>query len=465
MANSSVKLPVVEPFELNNPTSPGFGADGPELEAALMSELRALAATYGRPAAPPAGEAPAAPPSPRPLAESPVPTAEDVAAARLGGRPFPDKPQLEALDPQLVARRLAQLRRPRANPESVPVMAAREAAAADPLPQRVASAAASAARRQAPLRVASPTAAPPEAHAAYAVPGHAAVHGRAPARPTPEARGAALAAHLTAPRPAPAAQADINHAAERALRGWSIGDQMPPRPAHPRPVQRSRYGLTAAVALLLVGVSVGAMIVSQWAAPRDRVAGAPGSATGSIVASAARAAVPPAGSNPAPQVAEARPAPAPAAPTVTAGVQPPAAAAAATARPAGATDAAARQQLRLVQEDPATAAARQRATTNAAAHPSWYVEDDPAYEAPPATVTAEIRPAGVASGGKRMMVTSDVDVRSGPDPASPSLGVLKAGAVIAVGDCNRWCAVTVDDKTGWVFSAFLAEASAVTAAR
>jgi hypothetical protein len=152
-------------------------------------------------------------------------------------------------------------------------------------------------------------------------------------------------------------------------------------------------------------------------------------------------------------------------PTVTAAVQPPPTASPPAAAPRQGTAAEPPRQLRLVEEDPATAALRQRATTPGA-HPSWYLEDDPHYDTAAAAAPgpAEAKPT-IAAGGKRMVVTSDVDVRSGPDPASPSLGVLRAGALIAVGDCNRWCAVTVDDKTGWVFSAFLAEASAVTAAR
>jgi hypothetical protein len=88
-------------------------------------------------------------------------------------------------------------------------------------------------------------------------------------------------------------------------------------------------------------------------------------------------------------------------------------------------------------------------------HPSWYVEDDPT------AFDAAHPPVAAAPGtGKRMVVTTEVDVRSGPDASSPSMGVLQAGAVIAVGDCNRWCAVTIDGRTGWVFSAFLSEAGA-----
>jgi uncharacterized protein YraI len=64
-----------------------------------------------------------------------------------------------------------------------------------------------------------------------------------------------------------------------------------------------------------------------------------------------------------------------------------------------------------------------------------------------------------------MVVTTDVEVRSGPDAKFGSLGVLKAGSRIAVGDCNQWCAVNINGTNGWVFASFLADPPPAPAAQ
>jgi hypothetical protein len=136
----------------------------------------------------------------------------------------------------------------------------------------------------------------------------------------------------------------------------------------------------------------------------------------------------------------------------------------------------------LVEDDPATYAAelaRQRASGAAAApHPPWFVEDDPATfdTARVATSTGSSRAvaaAGVPEGkgsssaapGVTRTVTTDVDLRAGPDAKFASMAVLKAGTLVAVGECRQWCEVTVDAKSGWVFYTFLSASPASAAAR
>jgi hypothetical protein len=110
--------------------------------------------------------------------------------------------------------------------------------------------------------------------------------------------------------------------------------------------------------------------------------------------------------------------------------------------------------------------------------PSWFVEDDPAtFDATgsaspsPAVGPGTAAPSAdggarlAAANGKRMVVTSDVDVRTGPDAKFVSLGILKAGSQVAVGDCNLWCEVTVNGGSGWVFYTFLADPAAAPPAR
>jgi hypothetical protein len=123
---------------------------------------------------------------------------------------------------------------------------------------------------------------------------------------------------------------------------------------------------------------------------------------------------------------------------------------------------------------PASAAAPKRPSL-----PAWYVEDDPAMLDPThraagaalgqsSAATEAVPPPAAAPpeviAARRMMVTADVDVRSGPDARAPSLGVLKAGSVIAVGECAVWCEVTINARSGWVFYSFLADPSAFAAA-
>src|ERR1041384_7839080 len=116
MSNASVRLPAVEPFELTDPTPPSAAQGGTDaaLENELMTDLGALSHPYGRSAAP------------RSTSPSPV----DPAAGRLKQGEPTDKGKWDSLDPDVVARRLAQLRRPQPRPEA----SEREVRPADPRP-------------------------------------------------------------------------------------------------------------------------------------------------------------------------------------------------------------------------------------------------------------------------------------------------------------------------------------------
>jgi WAS/WASL-interacting protein len=445
MAGSSVKLPVVDPFELPDPKSSMAIADAPELEAALMTQLQELVA-LDKPSAP----APRAAPPPS------APGGEDRTAF------VPDKPKLvaeypppppaaPAREPEPPSARLTRLRPPAPrlaapvrDPRLAALRAKNQANAAHPSQSRW-----------------DPPTAPPEAAPAQVKP----PAGYAPPRPRlAPPRPVAVAAVAQVPPPPPPAKEmgarsdqQLNEAAERALRGWSAGDELARIPPASRPRRPPRIGLVAA-SLLLVGAGGGAILAVQWG---SRDAGAPAVATvastelprsvqtvtvagsggttssqprpAGLVPAAQAATLPPAaGAVPPPPVA------APPAPVQTAAVSP---SAPVTAAPTPA---------------PAARAAAPAPTTHL---PAWYVEDDEAHfetatAAPGAPRAVASLPAG---GGKRMVVTADVDIRTGADAGSASLGVLKTGAVIAVGDCNQWCAVTIDGKTGWVFSAFLAD--------
>jgi hypothetical protein len=413
---SSVKLPLVEPFELTHPSLPPAPSDPagvtPELEDALMSALTAMGAPH-QPAVP--QRAAVAAPSP------------PVAA------PEPDRPKLDSLDPQVVARRVAQLRRPVPRPDTPP----RIVRPPDPALRNLAAAGAKPPSRWEPPRKSEAPAAAPRPPATGAFEPNRVRPALQPA--APQERRAAAAAAVAAPAPVetPTEQERLNDAAERTLRGWSIGDELVTQvAARPRP--QARPGVVAIAMLLLVGAGGGTMIV-QWLSPRDPAV----AATSPVPAATMSATVGNRSAGPAPAAAVG-PQPAPA---VQVAIVPPASAPVATPPAA---------PIVVVTPQPSAPVllATPRQTVPSSAHPSWYLEDDP----------TALEPVTAAPAGKRMLVTADVDVRSGPDPTTDSMGVLRAGAQIAVGDCNRWCAVSIDGKTGWVFSAFLAE-PATTAVR
>jgi hypothetical protein len=445
MAGSSVKLPVVDPFELPDSKSSMAIADAPELEAALMTQLQELVA-LDKPSAP----APRAAPPPS------APGGDDRTAF------VPDKPKLVAeypappptpppREPEPPSARLTRLRPPAPrlaapvrDPRLAALRAKNQANAARPSQSRW-----------------DPPAAPPETAPAQVAP----PAGYTPPRPRlAPPRPVAIAPVAPAPPPSPAARdagprgdQQLNEAAERALRGWSAGDDLARVPAPSRPRQPPRLGLVAAT-LLVAGAGGGAIIAVQWGAPRD--SGAPAMATVAstelprpvqtvtVTGSAATASQPrPAGLVPSAQAATLPPAVTAAPPTP------------ASAQPAPVQTAAVSPPAPLTSAPSAAPAARAPAPAPSTHLPAWYVEDDEAHfetatAAPGAPRAVASLPAG---GGKRMVVTADVDIRTSADAGSVSLGVLKTGAVIAVGDCNQWCAVTIDGKTGWVFSAFLAD--------
>ena len=98
MANSSARLPAVEPFDLNDPTptSAAMGGFDPNLETELLTDLEAGAARVAEPV--------------------PLSSPEDGSAGRLKfrSRQPQETSKWNSLDPELVARRVAQLRRPQA---------------------------------------------------------------------------------------------------------------------------------------------------------------------------------------------------------------------------------------------------------------------------------------------------------------------------------------------------------------
>lgn len=54
--------------------------------------------------------------------------------------------------------------------------------------------------------------------------------------------------------------------------------------------------------------------------------------------------------------------------------------------------------------------------------------------------------------------TTDLNVRAGPGPQYPVLGVMAAGQSAPLNGClenSRWCAVATESGEGWVYSAYL----------
>src|SRR5712691_10435629 len=103
MANTNIKLPIVEPFELTEP-DPHFAAEdglATELEDSLMTDLQELAASFGK-----HGHVPA----------------HGGTARRFDTPATTDEPPSGASDPRArpSGRRLEALRRPRAKPEERP---------------------------------------------------------------------------------------------------------------------------------------------------------------------------------------------------------------------------------------------------------------------------------------------------------------------------------------------------------
>lgn len=253
--------------------------------------------------------------------------------------------------------------------------------------------------------------------------------------------------------------------------------------AHHRERQRPNRKVVTVAVLLIVGAGLGAMLALQSGSPRGDQAIAATSVSTTARAAAATAAAP---------ATQTVAAVKPAATVQTAAIAPTAPAAtdrggaAATANVVAAADpkaatepartaplatqatapAAAPHPAWLVEDDPVTfqdRAANQRpngAATNPP--PSWFVEDDAATF--DSTHAAAVATAAVAN-ARRMVVTADVDVRTAPDAKSDSIGVLKAGAAISVGECTLWCAVSVNAKNGWVFYTFLADPALATPAR
>jgi uncharacterized protein YraI len=66
--------------------------------------------------------------------------------------------------------------------------------------------------------------------------------------------------------------------------------------------------------------------------------------------------------------------------------------------------------------------------------------------------------AGAALAQSGVTATTDLNVRGGPGPQYPVIGVLNAGQSAALTGCidgSKWCSIDDGGQTGWVFSDYL----------
>jgi uncharacterized protein YraI len=67
--------------------------------------------------------------------------------------------------------------------------------------------------------------------------------------------------------------------------------------------------------------------------------------------------------------------------------------------------------------------------------------------------------AGVASAQTAATATTDLNVRAGPGPEYPVVGVIAANGSATINGClegSKWCTVTFDGGQGWAYSDYLA---------
>lgn len=77
-----------------------------------------------------------------------------------------------------------------------------------------------------------------------------------------------------------------------------------------------------------------------------------------------------------------------------------------------------------------------------------------ADDAQPAPVAAAIDDTDAPTRSAR--VTTDVNMRAGPDNSAPVLAVVRAGSRVQVIDCEYWCEVMFAGKRGWIYKGFIA---------
>ena len=67
--------------------------------------------------------------------------------------------------------------------------------------------------------------------------------------------------------------------------------------------------------------------------------------------------------------------------------------------------------------------------------------------------------SAAAAHAERAFTMADVNLRTGPDVAFPSVDVILEGETVDIEDCLRdesWCDVSWEGGRGWVFSEYLA---------
>jgi uncharacterized protein YraI len=75
-----------------------------------------------------------------------------------------------------------------------------------------------------------------------------------------------------------------------------------------------------------------------------------------------------------------------------------------------------------------------------------------------ATAATVLASAGIAHAQTSVAATTDLNVRAGPGPQYPVVGVLGAGQATSLNGClesGKWCLVATSDGEGWVYSDYL----------
>ncbi|MCV0394418.1 MAG: DUF1236 domain-containing protein [Rhizobiaceae bacterium] len=76
----------------------------------------------------------------------------------------------------------------------------------------------------------------------------------------------------------------------------------------------------------------------------------------------------------------------------------------------------------------------------------------------PAALAGLTMLSGVAFAQTQVSATTDLNVRAGPGPNYPVVGVIGAGQGATIGGCvegSRWCSVAFDGGEGWAYSDYL----------
>src|SRR5579862_9492135 len=74
----------------------------------------------------------------------------------------------------------------------------------------------------------------------------------------------------------------------------------------------------------------------------------------------------------------------------------------------------------------------------------------------------------VGSAASAAVSTTDLNMRSGPGPGYPVIGVIPANAPVAIGSCaanTDWCMVNAYGMSGWADTAYLARGGSFSGLR